>query len=181
MTDSEVESDLSTRVDEGAGKTAALGLGERLRSARKAKALSLERVSEVLHLDETLVLALEDEQFESLGAPVFVRGHLRAYARLLELPVDSIVAAYHVSAPSSRVMPTVGHSVDRSVTINPVMWGSCGLLLLLGLILAWYVTQDDVPASPPVDNSPAAEMSATSVDVLPIEQLSPATDTATPT
>jgi cytoskeleton protein RodZ len=71
-----------------AGGVASLGIGERLRSARKARALTLEQAAETLHLDESVILALEEERFEALGAPVFVRGHLRAYARLLHALVD---------------------------------------------------------------------------------------------
>jgi len=177
MTDNVRHTEVSNADDSGPGKTDALGLGERLRSARKATAMSLEQVAESLHLDETSVVALEEEQFEALGAPVFVRGHLKAYARLVGLPADSFVEAYQATDPIQLSMPVVQRSVDRSVTINPVMWGFCGLLILLGLILAWYVAQDDatpeqaivmpavlpgsisVPAAPAPEPSPAGVVS----------------------
>ena len=62
-----------------------LGLGERLRSARKARALSVAQVAESLRLEEASVVALEDGRFDAMGAPVFVRGHLKRYAQLVGL------------------------------------------------------------------------------------------------
>ena len=123
----------------------ALGLGERLRSARKARALSLEQVAESLHLDESIVLALEAEEFESMGAPVFVRGHLKAYARLVGLPEEAVLTAYKSADPGSEAVPRIARETDRSVTINPVTWGIWALVALLVIILAVYVLQDEEP------------------------------------
>ena len=50
----------------GSGKregSDAISLGERLSSARKARSISLEQASRKLHLDKTIVAALEAEQF----------------------------------------------------------------------------------------------------------------------
>lgn len=120
-----------------------LGVGERLRSARKARAISLERVAEALHLDESVVLALEEERFDELGAPVFVRGHLKAYAKLVGLPLDNVLGAYHEPEPLDLAVPSTERRTNRSVTINPVVWGVSGLVVLLGLVLALYVMQGD--------------------------------------
>lgn len=129
-------------------KADTLGLGERLRSARKAHALSLEQVAESLHLDETLVLALEAEQFESMGAPVFVRGHLKAYARLVGLPEEAVLGAYRAADPGSEAVPRIAREMNHSVTINPVTWGIWTLVALLIIILGIYVLQDDEPPTP---------------------------------
>lgn len=121
-----------------------LGLGERLRSARKARALSLEQVAESLHLDESVILALEDERYEAFGAPVFVRGHLRAYARLVGLPVDGVLEAYRQAVPDNDAAPVIARGkTNHSVAVNPVMWGFSGLVVLVGLALAYYVLQGD--------------------------------------
>ncbi|MFZ1625921.1 MAG: helix-turn-helix domain-containing protein, partial [Gammaproteobacteria bacterium] len=57
---------------------AALSLGARLRSARKARAISLEQVGQLLHLEQSMLRAIEEDRYEALGAPVFVRGYLKA-------------------------------------------------------------------------------------------------------
>jgi cytoskeleton protein RodZ len=135
------------------GKGNGLGLGERLRSARKARALSLEQVAESLHLDESVILALENERFEEFGAPVFVRGHLKTYARLVGLPLDGVIEAYKKADPDNEETLIVARGMtDHSVSINPVTWGFWGLVVLVGFALAVYVLQDD--PVPPVFDGP---------------------------
>jgi cytoskeleton protein RodZ len=148
-----------------------LGLGDRLRSARAARALSLEQVSEALHLDESIVLALEAEQFGVLGAPVFVRGHLKAYARLVKLSEASVLEAYDATHPQAEVLPGP-REPDRSVTINPMVWGFRALVIGVAMVLGFYVLLggDDgavEPSAPPAiaesvsepDSSPVKEQS----------------------
>lgn len=134
----------------GQGQGGGLGLGERLRSARKARAISLERIAEALNLDESVVLHLEEERFDEFGAPVFARGHLRAYARLVGLPTEVVLQAYDEVAPSAPSLPAVERRPRRSVTINPLVWGIAALVLLLGGVLTLYVLQDEDAASPPL-------------------------------
>ena len=57
--------------------------GERLRAARRANDISLRDIAKELHLDEGKVRALEQNDFDVLGAPVFAKGHLRKYAELV--------------------------------------------------------------------------------------------------
>jgi len=139
-------------------ETGGLGLGERLRSARKARALTLEQVCDALHLDESVILALEDERFETLGAPVFVRGHLKTYARLVGLSPDVVLSAYRAADPESEALPRVGRVThDRAVTVNPVSWGVAILAALVVMALGFYVLRDDdMPAAVPTSTAPAS-------------------------
>jgi cytoskeleton protein RodZ len=59
------------------------GIGTTLRSSREAIGLSVAQAAQQLNLDTTVIRALEEERFDALGAPVFVRGHLRRYAELV--------------------------------------------------------------------------------------------------
>lgn len=43
-----------------------------------------------------VVKSLEDEQWQRLGAPVFVRGQLRSYARLLKVDVNDVLEQSHI-------------------------------------------------------------------------------------
>ncbi|MCC8361497.1 DUF4115 domain-containing protein [Lysobacter sp. A6] len=69
------------------------GVGARLRKAREAAGLSIEDVSERLKMPVRVVQALEAEEWSRLGAPVFVRGQLRSYSRLLGLVTSTTIAA----------------------------------------------------------------------------------------
>jgi cytoskeleton protein RodZ len=76
---------------------AAAGCGRRLREAREAAGLSLADVGARLKMPVRVVESLEQEDWSRLGAPVFVRGQLRSYSRLLGLTTEPIVAASGVA------------------------------------------------------------------------------------
>ncbi|MGI8561512.1 MAG: helix-turn-helix domain-containing protein [Luteimonas sp.] len=78
------------------------GCGQRLRKAREAANLSLQDVAVRLRMPVRVVESLEAEDWSRLGAPVFVRGQIRSYSRLLGLATAPIQAAVGVGA----VQPT---------------------------------------------------------------------------
>ena len=53
-------------------------LGAALRAARESAGLSVEQISAQTRIRGTLVRDLESDRFESSGAPVYARGHVRA-------------------------------------------------------------------------------------------------------
>ena len=73
------------------------GCGERLRRAREAAGLRLEDVAERLKMPVRVVKSLEEEDWDRLGAPVFVRGQLRSYSRLLGLGTATTIEASRVA------------------------------------------------------------------------------------
>ena len=156
--------------DNEPGKTGGgLGLGERLRSARKARAVSLDRIAEELNLDESIVLALEEERFDELGAPVFVRGHLKAYAKLVGLSPDVVLESYRDGEPAAPAVPPVERPVRRSVTVNPVLLGFSALVMLVGVLLTVYVMQDDETPASTAAEAPVPESAGAEPDPEPVE------------
>jgi cytoskeleton protein RodZ len=77
------------------------GLGARLRAAREQAGLSILQAAEKLHTDVHVLEALEAEQFGALGAPVFVRGHIRRYAELVRESALELQSLYAESAHAS--------------------------------------------------------------------------------
>jgi cytoskeleton protein RodZ len=69
------------------------GCGARLRKAREAAGLRLEDVAARLKMPVRVVESLENEEWDRLGAPVFVRGQLRSYSRLLGLATTTTLEA----------------------------------------------------------------------------------------
>jgi cytoskeleton protein RodZ len=148
---------------------AALGLGERLRSARKAKALTLEQAAFTLRLEASVLHALEDERYDALGAAVFVRGHLRAYARLLGLSEESVLAAYRAADPGADAPPKVAREREKPLTTTP---GPLAMAAAVGFVVAAMILlyvlgagEPPAPASPgavselplPVDPAPVGD------------------------
>ena len=75
---------------------------QRLRVERERRGLERQQVADDLHVDVWIIEALEAGRFESLGASVYVRGHLRKYAELLGLDAERMLSAY---APESAQPP----------------------------------------------------------------------------
>jgi cytoskeleton protein RodZ len=80
------------------------GVGQRLREAREAAGLTLAEVSSRLKMPLRVVQSLEDEDWSRLGAPVFVRGQLRSYARLLGIDAAPVEDAAGVSVVEPPVL-----------------------------------------------------------------------------
>jgi cytoskeleton protein RodZ len=74
--------------------------GKRLRQARESRGFSREDVAAQLRLQVRHITALEEDDYAALPGPTFTTGYLRSYARLLELPVDSLVAPLQAQQPS---------------------------------------------------------------------------------
>jgi cytoskeleton protein RodZ len=74
-------------------------LGERFRAAREARGLSLSDVAEQIRIRSVYLAAIEDEKWSTIGAPVYIRGFLRTYARFLGLAPEEVVAEFNGSAP----------------------------------------------------------------------------------
>jgi len=130
----------------------ALGLGERLRSARKARALTLEQAAFTLRLEVPVLRALEDERYEALGAAVFIRGHLRAYARLLGLSEEAVLAAYRAADPNADAPPKVTRELEKPLTTTPgpLAIVAAVLFALLAMLLLYFLSAGNgpVPAGP---------------------------------
>ncbi len=78
----------------------ARGIGERLRQARIRAGQSPSEVGSWLKMPTHVIEALEREDWAYIGAPVYIRGHLRSYARLMGLPADAIID--NVSTPAAK-------------------------------------------------------------------------------
>ena len=65
--------------------------GQALQAAREARQLSVPQVADQLKLSSAAVTALEANDWDRLPAPVFVRGYIRAYARLMALDVEALL------------------------------------------------------------------------------------------
>lgn len=70
------------------------GIGARLRAGREKLGLTVLQVAERIHTDPKIVDAIEAENFEVLGAPVYARGHIRHYADLVGESANELTQTY---------------------------------------------------------------------------------------
>ena len=69
-----------------------LGIGEALIRARAARGRTLDDAERDTGITRRYLQALEDEQFDLLPAPVYVRGFLRSYCRYLGIDSAPLLA-----------------------------------------------------------------------------------------
>jgi len=72
-----------------------ISIGERLASARKKKRLRYKKLSSELNIEESYLIALEEENYNLIpGGEAYVKGFLRSYSKKLDLDPDEIIARY---------------------------------------------------------------------------------------
>ena len=77
-------------------------VAEQLRHGREAVKLDVHQVAEATKLKTDQVRALEQGNYDYFSAPVYVRGSLRTYARLLKLDAVTLVAQLDEEMASSE-------------------------------------------------------------------------------
>ncbi len=149
------------------------GPGSRLAKARAAANLSVEQVATHLNLTVGVVKALEKDDAGQLPAPVFVRGYIKNYARLVGLRGDELVDQYENSRapdvplelrprPASE-SPRVGHGLSlRSVVVVLLVAG-------LGLVAWWWVQGGRIDVAG-LTGSMASRTTAPTEPTLPAER-----------
>ncbi|MCU0849062.1 MAG: DUF4115 domain-containing protein [Spirochaetes bacterium] len=69
-------------------------IGEKLRTAREAKKMSIRDVVKETNISPLYLEALEDEKFDKFPSETYLIGFLRSYAEFLRLDVESIIQSY---------------------------------------------------------------------------------------
>jgi len=105
-------------------------VGQILREAREARGITLEDVAARLRLMHRQVEAMETDDFESLGQPVFARGFVRNYARLLGLAPEALLARMEGAPAEPAAVSHAEPPPPRSWLTSPWL-----ILLLLGLLV----------------------------------------------
>jgi cytoskeleton protein RodZ len=138
--------------------------GELLREERIRRKLSVQQAAEDLHLDVRSVEALESNNFQALGAPVYAKGHLRKYALLLGLGPEFIIQRYlAVTGVPELPLPipaAVAMQPRRRRTIRVpwrLVFGAFGAVVVgLGAwaVVRWYLDSQapvaEAIAAPPI-------------------------------
>ncbi|MDX1550350.1 MAG: DUF4115 domain-containing protein [Lysobacter spongiicola] len=87
----------------------ALSCGSRLRLGRESAGLTQQEASAKLKVPLRVIRALEADDWECIGAPVFVRGQLRSYARLVGVELDSHLLQKEVGVVAPPKLVSHGH------------------------------------------------------------------------
>lgn len=151
---------METAVDpaEENNRSDRLQAGSRLRAAREARGLSTAEVAAQLHLTRSVIDALETDNYDAGPGPVFMRGYLRSYARLMGLPTDELLIQLDgVEGASWTEPPRVMRKPARTqarMSDRPVRWITYAIVGgIIALTVVWWrsnITEDQLaPATAP--------------------------------
>ena len=90
-----------------------ISCGEMLANKRSEKELSVNQVAREIKIEPHVIEMIENNDFESIGAPVFVKGYLRQYSELVGLDPDLIIEKYSAINSIEDSPPIVNDSVDQ--------------------------------------------------------------------
>ena len=120
--------------------------GERLAAARREQQIAVIEIAKELHLDEHKVRALERNEFDVLGAPVFAKGYLRKYAQLVNIDGDDVLADYYRMNRSAEVPPVVPSRPRPRQELSPGPWIAVIVVIVLAVTAYLWFTRPDAPA-----------------------------------
>lgn len=160
--------------------------GERLAEARRELQIPIVDIAKELHLDEYKVRALERNEFDVIGAPVFAKGHLRKFAQLVRVDEADVMADYYMLTRASATQPFIAIRQKQRRTISPGPW--IGLIAFLAAIATaywWFALREKTPEAPtvgavaplPVESTPVQQEDTSE---LPIEDNEVATQVELP-
>jgi len=90
------------------------GPGAIVQSQRESLGLTRQDIADSLNLSVRVVEALETENWRELPGPAFVRGYLRAYAKLLDLDADAVTQVWESAGDGQpEQFGTVGDARPR--------------------------------------------------------------------
>jgi cytoskeleton protein RodZ len=147
--------------------------GARLRREREAQGISHQQAAESLNLDTMVLAHLEANDFATLGAPVFVKGHLRRYTTMLGLDEHEIVSLYEHSTQQLGEPSLVPKSRLEMAPVRGkprwpwVVGGAAAFFLASALVaylsehgLPWVDATPEESTAPVLEQAPATTMQA---------------------
>jgi cytoskeleton protein RodZ len=146
--------------------------GTRLKAEREQRGMSIEKAAKDMHLDTSVIEALEAGDYERVGPAVYAKGHLKRYAALLGLPVQEILSDFEPVQPAAPTperspYPPVGskHTREPSRVVSPgqATASLVAVLALIGVVYwqPWQHRERTAPAS-------GASSAASAVAELPV-------------
>lgn len=178
-------SDVDT-VSESAAPPAqepALRPGRALAEARASRNQTVAEIAQQLKLSASQVEALEADDYARLPGPVFVRGFVRNYARLMDLDSEALVAA--LTMPSDPL--AAGAAIPHSHNIpfpdgHGARWPIFAALIavLAGIVVLFEFVYTSPPAAVTVMPAPKAETQSPVESVSAPVVLPPQTDASAP-
>lgn len=127
--------------------------GRALAAVRVARGLTVTEIALRLKFSPKQIEALETDRYEALAGPAFVRGMVRAYAKLVGADADALVAQLRAS-PLTPAGPTVtgprgmGVTIPRQTRRGSLVYVVLSVLVVVavgGVLVEWLLRPTEPP------------------------------------
>ena len=128
-------------AEESMTNSGTMGPGDRLQAARIENGMSIEDIAMRMHLSVGIVKSIEENNFDDITAPIFVKGYLRAYARIVSLDENDMIDQYidFYSEEDPPISSISNMASELSVTDPRIKWTTVIVVLTIGVSLsAWW-------------------------------------------
>ena len=125
-------------------------LGQVLKAGRAARGLTLEQMSTELRIELQQLRALEQDEFERIGPPVFVKGYLRHFGQRVGLDYGDLLSLYYKQAEKRDILVQPSRPImlrdERQITV----WIVAAVLLvavMAALAVWWWMSSGAAPVA----------------------------------
>ena len=145
-------------------------VGALLKQARVAQDLSIEQLAAELRIEAPQLAALEQDRFDRIGVPVFVKGYIKQYGTRLGLDNGDLLAAYYKQGKLEDIdiRPMRAIKVGAEQRVRGWVVALLVLLAIVAGLVVWWLNGADLGSlvAPPAERSgsvpvPAAGLPAT--------------------
>ncbi len=123
--------------------------GARLAAVRLQKGYTPEYVAGKLHLRVRIIELLEANDYHHLPEPVFIKGYLRAYAKLLDIAPEPFLEQFHATyKPLKTNEKTLWQSRrETNRAEHAIRWltGFFAAIVLIAVALWWHTNKGNEP------------------------------------
>ncbi len=147
-------------------------VGEILREGREQRNISIAEIAHQMHLDSRIIRALEEDDYDYLPDPIYVRGYIRNYCKLLGKEAEDILDLFMTNSGGKdpEIIPEIKHHSQTSSSDKPVKAFTYLIsLALVILLIAWWQSNFIINSD---TTTPAPVSTDDDITQLPVEEIS---------
>lgn len=121
-------------------------IGSLLKQSREKMGISIADIAGQLHLRPCIVEDIEADKFEQIASPIYVKGYVKNFARIVQADSKAIqrCLANQIPKASAPEMQSFSRKTTRQARDGRLMFVTYLIaFILLGLLVLWWVQKSD--------------------------------------
>ncbi len=125
-------------------------MGSRLRAGRESLGLTAAETAVKLRISLAIVEAMERDDLSRLGAPVYARGYLASYARLVDVPTLMIDSALREQEAPLAPLHSAAYQSRGRFLVDRYARRAASIVLTASIVIpvVWLATEERLPVQP---------------------------------